>query len=302
VDRLLKSPSKQRGRDFAIMLATMCDLGYRVEWRVVNAADYGFPQKRRRVYIVAQLCAESLSVVSPEMFDGVAFVEREGLLARALPVRPSNQPGLWSGDFRIDGDAATISNEFNIDKPNSPFKNAGVMLERHVWTRELKPEYRGPKATLRSILMPDSEVGEEFFVEGDALDTWRYLKGAKREPRRHRNGELYHYTEGAIPFPDHLDEPARTVLTGEGGTSPSRFKHLILTTGGRYRRLTPVELERIDGFPDGWTEGMLDTRRAFCMGNALVVGVVQRIGQELAAEVQCENRATSVQARECLPV
>jgi DNA (cytosine-5)-methyltransferase 1 len=55
VDRLLKSPGKQRGRDFAIILATMSDLGYLVEWRVVNAAEYGFPQRRRRVFILGQL-------------------------------------------------------------------------------------------------------------------------------------------------------------------------------------------------------------------------------------------------------
>ena len=52
VDRLLKSPAVQRGRDFAIMLASLSDLGYVVEWRVINAADYGFPQRRRRVFIV----------------------------------------------------------------------------------------------------------------------------------------------------------------------------------------------------------------------------------------------------------
>ncbi len=54
VDRLLKSPASQRGRDFAVMLASLADLGYEVEWRVINAAEYGFPQKRRRVFIVGR--------------------------------------------------------------------------------------------------------------------------------------------------------------------------------------------------------------------------------------------------------
>ena len=53
VDRLIKSPATQRGRDFAIMLASLSDLGYAVEWRVINAAEYGMPQRRKRVYILA---------------------------------------------------------------------------------------------------------------------------------------------------------------------------------------------------------------------------------------------------------
>jgi DNA (cytosine-5)-methyltransferase 1 len=302
VDRLLKSPASQRGRDFAIMLATLADLGYMVEWRVVNAADYGFPQKRRRVYIVGTLLRAEDDVSSTAGLGGLRHIEETGVLARALPVRPSEDPGLGLADFQLDGDAAVISVRFNDTNARSPFHNAGVMAGRQVWTRELRPDHRGAKCTLRSILVPDHYVGEEFFIADDALATWRYLKGAKKEPRRHSNGELYHYTEGAIPFPDHLDEPARTILTGEGGTSPSRFKHLILRADGRYRRLTPVELERLDGFPDGWTEGMPDTRRAFCMGNALVVGVVERIGRELAVEAGRLRSVSAERARECLPV
>ncbi len=301
VDRLLKSPAKQRGRDFAIILATMCDLGYRVEWRVVNAADYGFPQKRRRVFIVGELLGESDAGAEPESFDGVRYIESEGPLARALPAHPSSQPGLGFGDFRIYGDAVEVSTGFNAGNFGNPFKNAGIAWNRIVWTRELTPNYHGPKDRLKDVLVPEAEVPEEFFVTDEALESWRYLKGAKKEPRRHRNGEPYLYSEGAIPFPDHLEQPARTILTGEGGTSPSRFKHLVLTPSGRYRRLTPVELERIDGFPDDWTEGMPDTRRAFCMGNALVVGVVERIGRELAVEMTRIKESLPEKARECLP-
>ena len=72
----------------------------------------------------------------------------------------------------------------------------------------------------------------------------------------------------------------------EGGTTPSRFKHLILTESGRYRRLTPRELERLNGFPDDWTDtGMPDGRRAFMMGNALVVGLVERVAHSLVVDV-----------------
>jgi DNA (cytosine-5)-methyltransferase 1 len=84
-----------------------------------------------------------------------------------------------------------------------------------------------------------------------------------------------------MAFPDPLDRPSRTILTGEGGTGASRTKHVI-EQGGRLRRLVPDELDQLQGFPRGWTDtGMSDTRRAFCMGNALVVGVVRRIGEEI---------------------
>src|SRR3954462_7862655 len=81
VDRLLKSPGSQRGRDFAIILSCFRDLGYAVEWRVINAADYGFPQKRRRVFILAQ--QHSMVDPSASPFDRIL---RTGILARAFPV------------------------------------------------------------------------------------------------------------------------------------------------------------------------------------------------------------------------
>ena len=96
-----------------------------------------------------------------------------------------------------------------------------------------------------------------------------------------------------VLLPDPLDRAARTILTAEGGSSPSRFKHIILTAEGRYRRLTPRELERANGFPDDWTKsGMSEGQRAFCMGNALVIGVVERIGNvfaEVARETEGVN-------------
>jgi DNA (cytosine-5)-methyltransferase 1 len=94
-----------------------------------------------------------------------------------------------------------------------------------------------------------------------------------------------------MAFPDLLSNPSRTILTGEGGSSPSRFKHIIKTKKG-YRRLTPVELERLNGFPDNWTSTgadgseISDARRAFFMGNALVVGLIEKVGKVLAAEVK----------------
>ncbi len=280
VDRLLKSPSRQRGRDFAVMLASLAHLGYEVEWRVVNAADYGFPQKRRRVYIVARRLR---SGVEPE---GVLY--RDGVLARALPVDPGPLLLGLHPYFSLDGDLAELSERFGATQGATPFRNAGFMSDRKVWTLDLEPAHDGQRRTLGDVLERPEDVPDEYYIPEHQLRSWIYLKGAKREQRHHKgSGTPYFYVEGPIPFPDRTDQPSRTILTGEGGSTPSRFKHIIQTPDGRYRRLTPRELERVNGFPDDWTAtGMSDGRRAFMMGNALVVGIVERIGRELISEIR----------------
>ncbi len=280
VDRLLKSPASQRGRDFAIILACLSDLGYTVEWRVVNAAEYGFPQRRRRVFIVAH---RELQLAKGHT---LAWLYDEGVLARALPVNPAEdidsellarQP-----DLVLSGHPAQLTQEFGWLNKVTPFRAAGVMHGRRVWTRPVNVASEDKQRTLGDVLLPDDEVPAEFYIRDTQLPQWRYLKGPKREERIAANGHVYHYSEGGIPFPDRTDIASRTILTGEGGTSPSRFKHVVQGQDGRYRRLTPVELERLNGFEPGWTEGMPDGRRAFMMGNALVVGLVGRISAKLA--------------------
>jgi DNA (cytosine-5)-methyltransferase 1 len=282
VDRLLKSPSNQRGRDFAVMLKTLGDQGYLVEWRVVNAAEYGFPQRRIRVFIVARR-AKSFKV------DASSFVQSDGILARALPVKPtSDAPKI----IDLSMDASTISAKFNVGGSLSPFLNAGVYWKGSAFTFRLEARHSGGKATLGDVLVPDSDVPSEYFIDNQRVEEWRYLKGSKSIDRVHKDsGTSYKYSEGSMAFPDLLTNPSRTILTGEGGTSPSRFKHIIKTKKG-FRRLTPVELERLNGFPDDWTKagstlGQLgDARRAFFMGNALVVGLIERVGRVLAQEMR----------------
>ncbi len=291
VDRLLKSPGRQRGRDFAIILATMSDLGYLVEWRVINAADYGFPQRRRRVFIVGRRIDASFD---HHRIDGFGWIVSDGTLARSLPCTSPNGAATHPHDFTIVGEPHEVSATFGAGLRISPFLNAGVMCDRKVWTRAVVADHTGEKTLLSDVLQPHEEVPKEYFIAQERLGdpespppgTWRYLKGSKKEERIHKgSGTAYLYTEGALPFPDPLDRSARTVLTGEGGSAPSRFKHVVLSPDGRHRRLTPVELERLNGFPDGWTAGMSDVKRAFCMGNALVVGVVERIGTVIAEDL-----------------
>lgn len=287
VDRLLKSPASQRGRDFAIILASLSDLGYVVEWRVINAADYGMPQRRRRTYIVAYLkqtyLAERAAKATGEPFDTVL---KAGVIARSFSAKEdSSNTRKGRNIFKIKGSLDYISRHFNEDgKQNktSPFRNAGIMINRQVFTTELTSEYSGPCITLGQLLVDEKDVPEEYFISDKELPKWTYLKGGKSEKRINASGFEYRYSEGSMTFPDATDKPSRTIITGEGGTSPSRFKHVVVTKSGRYRRLMPVELERLNMFPDGHTHEATDTRRAFLMGNALVTGIVERIGQVLS--------------------
>jgi DNA (cytosine-5)-methyltransferase 1 len=284
VDRFLKSPATQRGRDFAIILACLSDLGYLVEWRVVNAADYGFPQRRRRVFIVAHHVGEGAEL---RWTGPVPWLYSDGALARGLPIEPAEPvvvhlDGTDVPTLTLKGHPAQITQEFGWGNGVTPFGNAGVMWDRGVWSRTVTARFRGKRHTLGEVLEPTADVPASFFIPEGQLPTWEYLKGPKREARTAANGHAYFYSEGGIAYPDPLDRPSRTILTGEGGTSPSRFKHVVEADDGRLRRLTPVELERLNGFPDGWTDaGMPDGRRAFMMGNALVVGLIERVGRAL---------------------
>lgn len=280
VDRLLKSPASQRGRDFAIILASLSDLGYIAEWRVINAADYGMPQRRRRTYIVAY---RADSAVGRTIDSEPSWILNNGTLATAFPATPKE--GAHVKRFRIEGALDIVSSEFNKLREEKQFENTGIMVDRTVTTVATEAVYDGPRLTLGQLILPDSQVPAEFFISDEELPKWEYLKGSKSETRKSAQGYEYRYSEGAMAFPDALDKPSRTIITGEGGAAPSRFKHVIKTPSGRYRRLTPLELERLNMFPDNHTVGATDVRRAFLMGNALVTGIIEKVGLSLLSRV-----------------
>ena len=291
VNRLLASPVNARGRDFAVILACLEWFGYIVEWRIINAADYGYPQRRKRVFIMAYqpFCDAS---------DGNLKTITDGILGQAFPCtivadKHSYYRTETIGGKGMEQDLATYIHSVSEawDKKAhkvSPFKNAGAFYNGVMYTATTEPVYdnRRLKQTLGDILANEQDVPEEFFI--DNLDKWEYLKGAKKEPRISKHdGYEYVYQEGAVAFPDALDKPSRTIITGEGGVAPSRHKHVVQTPSGWYRRLMPIELERLNGFPDNWTHvnGISDTKRAFIMGNALVVGLVEQVGYVLSKVV-----------------
>lgn len=282
VDRLLGSPVGQRGRDLAVMLRSLDQLGYAVEWRVINAAEYGMPQRRRRVFILGY---HKSTARYKDLRKSIPWewITEDGTLAHAFPALMGKNAMV---QFSIAHELDELSKSFGERKGRSPFKNAGIMVDGMVFTGAVEASYSGAPARLGDHLQPNEEVPAEYFILRKEMPAWRYLKGSKSEARSAANGHKYAYAEGAMVFPDPLDRPSRTIITGEGGRSASRFKHVVSTDGKRYRRLTPVELERLNMFPDGHTAGVSDVWRAFFMGNALVVGVVERIGRALATSIK----------------
>lgn len=289
VDRLVNSPASQRGRDFAIILASLADLGYIVEWRIINAAEYGMPQRRRRTYIVGY---RQNSVVANKIDSIGDWVLYDGVMAQAFPFE---QKKSTLSIFDIEGTIKEVSDNFNKGKKDSPFGMAGIMKDRSVYSVDTIPVYSGTSQTLGNILVDEGFVPDEFIISDDDLPKWKYEKGAKKINRVSKQGFEYTFSEGGMAFPDFLDKPSRTVITGEGGNAPSRFKHIVATPSGRYRRLIPIELERLNMFPDNHTyhPEVSDGRRAFLMGNALVCGVVESIGKSLYRFIYSEEPVSS---------
>lgn len=286
VDRLLLSPAKQRGRDFAIILECLNELGYMVEWRVINAAEYGMPQRRRRTYICAY---KKDSPIAAGFSNPNDWIQNAGVFAKAFPIEcsriitelDSTKLSSSKEDRLVD-----ITDNFNSKGADSPFEKAGMMIDGIAYSTDATPVFNGNPIYLRDCLVRGKDRPadiDSFYIPEDQLARWRYFKGSKREERTREDGFKYFYTEGAMDFPDSIDKPSRTIITSEGGKSPDRCRHVIEDETGQLRRLTPVELEHLNMFPSNWTElkGVENAKRAFLMGNALVCGIVTKVGVEL---------------------
>ena len=291
VDRLLKAPSKQRGRDFAIMLTAFNTLGYSVEWRVINAADYGRSQRRRRVFFfiyrndipfalqMDQRFEEQEQVFDENRYDDYIF--HEGLFATQFPIMntPVKKRHVY---YELPEDIVEVSDNFS-----GTVWNTGVMRHGRYYSIDTAPNYDGEPITLGEILQNEEEVPEKFFINDPAkLEKFQYLRGPKRIERTSADGHTYIYSEGGMSPTDDLNLPGRTMLTSEG--TVNRSTH-FLHVNERYRLITPVEAERLQDFPDNWTalkklsDGTVtevsDKMRMFFMGNALVTDIVRKIGE-----------------------
>ena len=264
VDRLLKSPARQRGRDFGVILSCFAQLDYSVEWRVVNAAEYGAAQRRRRIFIFAYKNDTNNGIKnSNKTADDIIL--HDGLFAKAFPI--SSNSAIKNSELKFK-DLVMISDKYKFN-----FDNAGYMTKGQISTCEVKPHKEN---SINLIDIIEHNVSDEFYITNN-LEKWNYLKGAKKINRTSKDGHSYVFSEGAIAFPDQLNMPARTMLTSE--STLNRSTHVIQDIDtNNLRLLTPVEAERIQGFEDNWTNtGMPKKMRYFCMGNALVVPMITRM-------------------------
>ncbi len=271
VDRLTKSPAKQRGRDFGIMLKCLDELGYAVEWRIINAADYGFPQRRRRTYIFAyRQNTNFYKKTTKYPYKKILF--KEGIFAKTFPIENNDAP-ITKSNLREIKDLADFSDSYNFK-----FENSGYMFDGIVYTAKTTPVYVNP-ITLGEIAQ--TNVDEHFYLNENEKEKFKYLRGSKKIPRIDSNGFEYTYSEGAMSPYDDLALPGRTMLTSEG--SINRSTHIVIdSTTNKLRLLTPIECERLNQFPDDWTNsGMPEKRRYFMMGNALVCGIISKMGDSI---------------------
>lgn len=280
VDRLLKAPSKQRGRDFAIVLRAFADLGYGVDWRVINPADYGWCQRRKRVFLFVYRKDTNYFKQQQSLED--FGVGTSGIFEATYPTKDDVVKDRFHS-FILPEDIVEVSDSFSTQ-----FWNSGAMIDGKVITKELEPYYDGASLVLKDVLEGSSDLSGSLYLSDDTVDKFRYLRGAKKFERTNSEGYTYTYSEGAMALVDSTDLPSRTLLTSEG--SISRTTHLVEDEKG-YRLLTALETERLQGFPDNWTKLKLskgkevvvsDTRRKFFMGNALVVEVVENLGRYIA--------------------
>lgn len=284
VDRLIRSPAKQPGRDFSIILRCLYEKGYAVEWRVINAAEYGYAQRRRRTFIMAyhnqtEIFRNFAEVVCVQGLKSMhKHIMENGILAKAFPVQSHSRSYVenWIDELEY-ADISTVSRNQRVY-----LYKAGVMMNGRIYSVDVTPQ-RVEATPLKDILEKDP-VDEHYSLRTEDMPRWTYAKGAKREKRQRRDGSQYYFSEGSVQFPESLNKPSRTMLTSE--SQVGRTSHAVQDPmTGRLRVLTPIECERLNGFPDNWTDtGMPERMRYFCMGNALVVPLIKRIGRGLLSE------------------
>lgn len=278
VDRLIKSPSKQRGQAFGIMLRCFSEKGYSVEWRVINAAQYGHVQRRRRTFIFAfkNTTNHYKRMITIEPLN---VIQAQGIFAIRFPIQEINSK---IREYEINDyiDLLEVSEKFE-----AKFENSGYMLNGHIYTCKSQP-IEIEHSNLSNII--DSNIDESFYLNDTQIKKFEYLRKDKKVLRKRKSdGGEYFYSEGKMSPYDALDLPGRTMLTSESTTN--RSTHIIRDPQSkRLRFLTPIECERLNEFPINWTSGMSNRKRYFMMGNALVCGIVSKLGDEISLIIDKE--------------
>ncbi len=291
VDRLLTSPgvkTDNAGRDFGMILKTLSKLDYGVTWKMINAADYGFPQKRRRTFIFGfrndtHYMKKVREIFKKEDNDILSFLTNSAPFSSTL--KNEKIENYVQIDLNEYDDLAIFSEKFSIKKG---FKKTGVMVDGLVYHADYQPVIR-KKNILRDIIKP-VEKDSSLYLSHEKVEKFKQLKGGFRTTKISKTGYEYKYGMGKVPFPDSLDQPARTMVTTEH--TISRMSHVISDPEtNKLRLISPEEAEKINTFPENWTklDGVSDSNRYFTMGNALVVNLVAEIGSQIIDLIKVED-------------
>ena len=220
VDRLLASPgvrSNQPGRDFGIILRTLSDLGYGVSWKMINAADYGYPQRRRRTFIFAFR-------KETKFFDYVFNISREDIdeieefIKTMVPFSNTMSNKLVDGIENVDLNLAESLEEFSKNfSLKKGFKKTGFMLDGKVFMADYQPEIREEKVIGDLLIKNINE--EALYLSPEKIEKFKKQKMGFQKIKKSRKGYEYKYGMGSMQFPDSLDKPARTIVTSESTVS-----------------------------------------------------------------------------------
>ena len=242
--------SHDEGKTFQTILGVLSDLGYEYQWQVLNSKNFGVPQNRERVFIVGHLRETS----RPEVFP----------IGESYSISHQTKYAEQAGRSRISS---------TIDARYGSLRNAG----------ETYLHYIGGIRGKRDMWLKDNKQNSRNFSQGQRVYSSDGIASTIAGNAGGLGGKTGLY---AIPVltPDRMEKRQNGRRFKNDGdpafTLTSQDKHGVYD-GLNIRRLTPVECERLQGFPDNWTEGISDTQRYKCLGNAVTTLVITEIGKKL---------------------
>ena len=276
------------GRTFATILLSLYELGYFVEWQVLNSKHYGVPQNRERVFIIGHLGGEPRQKVFPIGEDDKPYpntergTESETQFYTAITsregARKENNFVKVAGTLDEDGwekrhEQIRRVHDVSGISPTIPTGTGGGVMTKII-THNLQP-----KSEFRPSLLKDKNAGGHGHLQKDDGTTYTLDSGNTQaveiKPVAYRT-RTYMNQGGHFEF--RGDNVANQLTTVQ--------KDSMLMKEQQIRRLTPTECERLQGFPDGWTEGVSDTQRYKQLGNAVTTNVIEAIANKL---LKCWN-------------
>lgn len=319
--------SNAAGADFAAVLAAVVDLGYGVVWRILDSRYFGVAQRRRRVFLICragtagvrptQILLESASGAGRVEAGDQAGADVAATLRGRSAGRGVNEPGRGGEDDsnlvaigvhanqRGELRTSPVSGSLNGSKSSKQFEGVAVVggASWPTVSDDESPTLTGRRADQTAVFTRERAralVGSMHKRHDDDTDTLIATLRAHKQSEDDLNvvptltGNLGHHGYGSDRG-DGSQLVANTLLAPNGGQRTDDLNQTFTATLYGVRRLTPLECERVQGFPDGWTclcgAGQLGSQRCRCpdtqrykqLGNAVTVPVAQWIAERIKA-------------------